>query len=117
MGSGSLLLNAKKYASEPGYIKYYGQELNTSTYNLHIPQNGVPQPDFCRMKDSVIMAYWLQNQKQIMHFYYMVCIISRIMGLWLSYFPMAFFSEAEQKERLERNCFVPVIFMLKNMLV
>ena len=34
MGSGSLLLNAKKYADEPGYIKYYGQELNTSTYNL-----------------------------------------------------------------------------------
>ena len=34
MCSGSLLLNAKKYATEPGYIKYYGQELNTSTYNL-----------------------------------------------------------------------------------
>lgn len=34
MGSGSLLLNAKNYASEPGYIKYYGQELMTSTYNL-----------------------------------------------------------------------------------
>ena len=34
LGSGSLLLNAKKYATEPGYIKYYGQELNTSTYNL-----------------------------------------------------------------------------------
>lgn len=34
MGSGSLLLNAKKYATEPRYIKYYGQELNTSTYNL-----------------------------------------------------------------------------------
>ena len=34
MGSGSLLLNAKKYAKEPNYIKYYGQELNTSTYNL-----------------------------------------------------------------------------------
>ena len=34
MGSGSLLLNAKKYAKEPAYIKYYGQELNTSTYNL-----------------------------------------------------------------------------------
>ena len=27
MGSGSLLLNAKKYAKEPEYIKYYGQEL------------------------------------------------------------------------------------------
>lgn len=24
----------KKYAKEPNYIKYYGQELNTSTYNL-----------------------------------------------------------------------------------
>lgn len=34
MGSGSLLLNAKKYATEPGYINYYGQELMTSTYNL-----------------------------------------------------------------------------------
>ncbi len=34
MGSGSLLLNVKRYAAEPDYIKYYGQELNTSTYNL-----------------------------------------------------------------------------------
>ncbi len=34
MGSGSLLLNAKKYAKEPSYIKYYGQELMMSTYNL-----------------------------------------------------------------------------------
>lgn len=34
MGSGLLLLNAKKYAKEPNYIKYYGQELMTSTYNL-----------------------------------------------------------------------------------
>ena len=34
MGSGSLLLNAKKYAKEPGFIKYYGQELMTSTFNL-----------------------------------------------------------------------------------
>lgn len=34
MGSGSLLLNAKKYAERPDCIKYYGQELNTSTYNL-----------------------------------------------------------------------------------
>lgn len=34
MGSGSLLLNAKTYSKEPEYIRYYGQELNTSTYNL-----------------------------------------------------------------------------------
>lgn len=34
MGSGSLLLNVKKYSNEPGTISYFGQELNTSTYNL-----------------------------------------------------------------------------------
>lgn len=34
MGSGSLLLNAKKYSNQPRTIKYYGQELMTSTYNL-----------------------------------------------------------------------------------
>lgn len=41
MGSGSLLLNAKKYSEQPQYIKYYGQELNTSTYkpcqNEYVP--------------------------------------------------------------------------------
>lgn len=34
MGSGSLLLNVKKYSNEAGTISYFGQELNTSTYNL-----------------------------------------------------------------------------------
>lgn len=34
MGSGSLLLNAKRFSNEPGTISYFGQELNTSTYNL-----------------------------------------------------------------------------------
>ena len=34
MGSGSLLLNVKKYTNEPGTVNYFGQELNTSTYNL-----------------------------------------------------------------------------------
>ncbi|RHW54837.1 type I restriction-modification system subunit M [Lactobacillus bombicola] len=34
MGSGSLLLNFKKYVSNPERITYYGQEINTSTYNL-----------------------------------------------------------------------------------
>lgn len=34
MGSGSLLLNAKTYSKDPRNIKYYGQELMTSTYNL-----------------------------------------------------------------------------------
>lgn len=34
MGSGSLLLNAKKYSNKPEYIRYFGQELSTTTYNL-----------------------------------------------------------------------------------
>lgn len=34
MGSGSLLLNAKKYSHKPDYIHYFGQELSTTTYNL-----------------------------------------------------------------------------------
>ncbi len=34
MGSGSLMLSCRNYAKEPEYIRYYGQELMTSTYNL-----------------------------------------------------------------------------------
>ena len=34
MGSGSLMLSCRNYSTEPKYIKYYGQELMPSTYNL-----------------------------------------------------------------------------------
>lgn len=34
MGSGSLLLNARKYSEEKGTVNFFGQELNTSTFNL-----------------------------------------------------------------------------------
>lgn len=34
MGSGSLLLNAKRYSNKPDYVRYFGQELMNSTYNL-----------------------------------------------------------------------------------
>ncbi len=34
MGSGSLMLSCRNYSKEPNYIKYYGQELMPSTYNL-----------------------------------------------------------------------------------
>lgn len=34
MGSGSLLLNAKKYSNKPNFIRYFGQELSATTYNL-----------------------------------------------------------------------------------
>ena len=33
-GSGSLLLSTRKYSNEPDYIKFFGQELMPSTYNL-----------------------------------------------------------------------------------
>ena len=45
MGSGSLLLNAKKYSHQPQTVQYFGQELNTSTYNLarmNMILHGVP---------------------------------------------------------------------------
>ncbi|MBS4913367.1 MAG: type I restriction-modification system subunit M [Veillonella sp.] len=34
MGSGSLLLNVRKYVENPDSVHYYGQENKTSTYNL-----------------------------------------------------------------------------------
>src|SRR5690606_24551323 len=34
MGSGSLMLNVRRYVNPTTKIKYNGQELNTTTYNL-----------------------------------------------------------------------------------
>lgn len=34
MGSASLLLDARKFNKHPSLVRHYGQELNTSTYNL-----------------------------------------------------------------------------------
>lgn len=34
MGSGSLMLNVRNYLNHPDSVKYHGQELNTTTYNL-----------------------------------------------------------------------------------
>ncbi len=34
MGSASMLLDARKFTSKPEYVRYYGQELMMSTYNL-----------------------------------------------------------------------------------
>ena len=34
MGSGSLMLNIRRYLSRPRQVHYHGQELNTTTYNL-----------------------------------------------------------------------------------
>ncbi len=45
MGSGSLMLNIKKETTEPNTVQYFGQEINTSTYNLarmNLMLHGVP---------------------------------------------------------------------------
>lgn len=45
MGSGSLMLNIKKETQEPNTVQYFGQEINTSTYNLarmNLMLHGVP---------------------------------------------------------------------------
>ena len=45
MGSGSLMLNVKKETNEPETVRYFGQEINTSTYNLarmNMMLHGVP---------------------------------------------------------------------------
>jgi len=34
MGSGSLMLNVRNYLNHPEMVKYHGQELNTTTFNL-----------------------------------------------------------------------------------
>ena len=34
MGSGSLMLNVRKYLNNPHRVQYHGQELNVTTYNL-----------------------------------------------------------------------------------
>jgi type I restriction enzyme M protein len=34
MGSGSLMLNIRRFVKNPGKVHYHGQELNTTTYNL-----------------------------------------------------------------------------------
>ncbi|WP_144635957.1 type I restriction-modification system subunit M [Priestia megaterium] len=34
MGSGSLMLNIRNYINHPDSVRYHGQELNTTTYNL-----------------------------------------------------------------------------------
>ena len=57
MGSGSLLLDAKKFSSHPDYIKYFGQELMTSTYNLArmnmFLHNVAPQNQFLNNGDTL----------------------------------------------------------------
>jgi len=96
MGSGSLLLNAKKYSHQPQTVQYFGQELNTSTYNL------------ARM-NMILVSLLLGNSRLsprlTLPFSCMVTTTSsRIMGLWLSSFPTVFFSVAMLREPFVKPC-------------
>lgn len=147
MGSGSLLLNAKKYSHKPQTVVYFGQELNTSTYNLarmNMILHGVPvENQFLHNADTldedwptqeptdfdgVLMnppysAKWSASSgflndprfspfgklapspRLTLLFSCMVATISsRIMELWLSFFPTGFFSVEMQKVPFVRPC-------------
>lgn len=61
MGSGSLLLNFRKYTKNPNRIKYYGQEINTSTYNLarmNMVLHGVKEKHFRLNEGDTLDADW-----------------------------------------------------------
>ena len=61
MGSGSLLLNARKFIHDPGSIRYYGQELNTTTYNLarmNMILHGVAKTNITLNNGDTLDADW-----------------------------------------------------------
>lgn len=57
MGSASLMLSCRNYSREPDYIKYYGQELMPSTYNLArmnmFLHNVLPESQILRNADTL----------------------------------------------------------------
>lgn len=61
MGSGSLMLNIRKYISHPYSVKYHGQELNTTTYNLakmNLILHGVDKEDMRLRNGDTLNKDW-----------------------------------------------------------
>lgn len=61
MGSGSLMLNAKKLSNNPNTLTYFGQELVTSTYNLarmNMILHGVPLENQFLNNGDTLEADW-----------------------------------------------------------
>lgn len=61
MGSGSLMLNVKKYLNHPDSVKYHGQELNTTTYNLarmNLILHGVDKEDMRLRNGDTLNKDW-----------------------------------------------------------
>ncbi|WP_273751492.1 type I restriction-modification system subunit M [Leuconostoc mesenteroides] len=61
MGSGSLMLNIRRYLSNPKQVHYHGQELNTTTYNLarmNLILHGVDQERMDLNNDDTLDSDW-----------------------------------------------------------
>ncbi|KGX84683.1 type I restriction-modification system subunit M [Pontibacillus litoralis] len=61
MGSGSLMLNVRNYLNYPESIKYHGQELNTTTYNLakmNLILHGVRKEDMRLRNGDTLNKDW-----------------------------------------------------------
>ncbi|MDV6379258.1 type I restriction-modification system subunit M [Sporosarcina sp. GW1-11] len=61
MGSGSLMLNVRNYINHPESVKYHGQELNTTTYNLakmNLILHGVDKEDMRLSNGDTLNKDW-----------------------------------------------------------
>lgn len=61
MGSGSLMLNVRKHINHPDSVKYHGQELNTTTYNLakmNLILHGVRKEDMRLRNGDTLNEDW-----------------------------------------------------------
>lgn len=61
MGSGSLMLNIRNYINHPDSVKYHGQELNTTTFNLakmNLILHGVNKEDMRLRNGDTLNKDW-----------------------------------------------------------
>lgn len=61
MGSGSLMLNIRNYINHPDSVKYHGQELNTTTYNLakmNLILHGIEKEDIRLRNGDTLNKDW-----------------------------------------------------------
>lgn len=61
MGSGSLMLNVRNYLTHPDNVKYHGQELNTTTFNLakmNLLLHGVDSEDMNLRNGDTLNKDW-----------------------------------------------------------
>jgi type I restriction enzyme M protein len=61
MGSGSLMLNIRNYINYPDSVKYHGQELNTTTFNLakmNLILHGVDKEDIRMRNGDTLNKDW-----------------------------------------------------------